>query len=127
MALSGSNLARTIRTFRSIASNLQVIYQVWAAKHAAIASTGTPAIVTLKNVGELRPRHRICAVALTIDGQLGTPDRHRPWIRGGIAHRDMPEGLVGIGSAVAAGHEDRDVVQLRQLLQDSIHGAHIVG
>ena len=96
-------------------------------KQAAIASTGAPAVVTLKNVGKVRPGHLICAVDMTIDGQLGTPDSHRPRISGRIAHREVPEGLVGIGPTVAAGDEDRHMLHLRQLLQATVEGADIVG
>ena len=53
----------------------------------------------MKNVGKLRPRHLICAVALTIDRQLCTPDRYRPRITGWKAYREVPEGLVGKGGA----------------------------
>src|SRR5260370_40785032 len=96
-------------------------------KQTAIASTAAPAIVALKNVGKLRPCHLICAVALTIDGQLCTPDRYRPRIACRKAHRKVPVGLIGIGGAVAAGDEDRHMLYLRELLQAAIEGADVVG
>src|SRR5205807_9559685 len=98
---------------------------VRAVKQAAVASTGAPAIFTLKNVGKVRPRHFICAVDMTIDGQRCTPDSHRPRISGGIAHREVPEGLVGICPTVAAGDEVRHMLHLCYLLQATVEGADI--
>src|SRR5947208_16103410 len=98
---------------------------VRAVKQATISTAADPAIVTLKNVGKVRPRHLICAVDMTIDGQRCTPDSHSPRISGRIAHREVPEGLVGIGGTVTAGDEDRHMLHPRQLLQATVEGADI--
>src|SRR6266566_9771879 len=103
------------------------ILPVRAVKQAAIASTATPAIFALKNVRKFRPRSLICAVALTINGQLCPADCYRPRITGRKAHREVPKGLVRIGGAVAARDEDSRMLHLCQLLQVAIEGSDVVG
>src|SRR5258708_22679650 len=92
-----------------------------------MSTTGPPYIFPLKNVGKLSPRHLIGAVVLVINGQLGPPDRYRPRVTGGKAHREVPKVLVGTGCAVTARDEDRHMLHPRQLLQAAIEGVDVVG
>src|SRR2546421_12738056 len=101
------------------------VLPVWAVKQPTIPPAGAPGIVTMKNVGKLRPRHLFGAVAQTIDGEMSTSDSYRPRITGRKAHREAAEGLVGKGCAVAAGDEDRHMLHLCQLLQAAIEGQHV--